>query len=65
MQQMDTVHFLLVKLSQRPIRNGDFGSKTTGILSTIDITEGGSNYSVGDDIVVSGGNGSGLKFICN
>jgi hypothetical protein len=39
--------------------NGDFGSATTtGILSTIDITEGGSNYSVGDDIVVSGGNGA-------
>ena len=39
--------------------NGDFGSATTtGILSAIDITEGGSNYSVGDDIVVSGGNGS-------
>ena len=39
--------------------NGDFGSaNTTGILAEIEINEGGSNYKVGEDILVTGGAGS-------
>ena len=39
--------------------NGDYGSATTtGILSDIVVADGGSNYKVGQDLVVSGGAGT-------
>ena len=39
--------------------NGDYGSaNTTGVLSGVSIDAGGSNYLVGDDVLVSGGGGA-------
>ena len=40
--------------------DGNFASAPlTGVLASVSIDAGGSNYSVGDDITVSGGGGSG------
>ena len=39
--------------------NGDFGqANVAGILSSIEISGGGSNYSVGDELSITGGGGS-------